>query len=437
MPTSFDVRVNGLSSPSPVATTAIAFEHVSKVYPRSTHADSLRELLAAVPRRLLSRGSWRRRMKYQEDLVRAVCDVSFDIRRGDVLGLVGANGAGKSTILKLIAGIARPTEGRVDIRGRVGSLIELGAGFHPDLSGRENVFLNGQIMGMSRREIAARYDDIVDFAELSDFMDTPVKRYSTGMYARLGFAVAAHLDPDILLVDEVLSVGDASFQRKSVERMVALVRRGQTVVFVSHSLGAVERICQRVLWLDHGRTRALGNTRQVLEAYLRSEEDRFVRDTSALTLDGAVLAIEAVRLMNREECPSTEFRTGEDMFVEIQYRAEGPVRGLRFAIGVTIGQESLFTANMLIDGHSVSSGPGPGRLRCVFSALPLNPGAYQLFGEVWGAQRHEIVVPWSEWARFRITDTNRDDGAVPDDYSVVHAHADAPIAVNYEWSDCD
>src|SRR5207237_236133 len=167
-------------------------------------------------------------LRVERGILRALDDLSFAVQPGEVIGLIGANGSGKSTMLKLMAGIARPSQGQVEIRGRVGSLIELGAGFHPELTGRENVFLNGQLMGMSRRQISARYDEIVEFAELRDFMEVAIKRYSSGMYARLGFAVAAHMDPDILLVDEVLSVGDASFQRKSLERMLALVRSGKT-----------------------------------------------------------------------------------------------------------------------------------------------------------------------------------------------------------------
>jgi ABC-type polysaccharide/polyol phosphate transport system ATPase subunit len=412
--------------------TAIQFDNVSKVYQLEQDRDNLRETLSNLPHRLLGH-----RARPEARLLSALHEVSFQLSPGRILGIVGPNGSGKSTILKLAAGITQPTAGCVDVHGRVGSLIELGAGFHPDLTGRENVFLNGQIMGMSRRQIAARYADIVDFAELSGFMNMPVKRYSSGMYARLGFAVAAHLDPDVLLVDEVLSVGDASFQRKSIERMVALLNRGQAVLFVSHNLLAVEQMCDRVLWLDQGRVRGVGKTREVLRAYLTSEEARFVRHSPALGLNGTGLVIEQVRLINESSSATTEFPSGQDIHIEIQYRATERLNGLRFALGVTNARGPLFCANMLIDGHAVSSSPGVGTLQCCFNSAPLNPGAYQVFGEVWGAQGYHVIVPWSEWARFRVTAVNPGAPALSDEYSVFHVHADAPISVGYSWRGCD
>jgi ABC-type polysaccharide/polyol phosphate transport system ATPase subunit len=407
---------------------AIAFENVSKVYHIEPERNSLRETIATLPNRLLGV-----RTRPEATLLYALNEVSFQLTKGQILGIIGPNGSGKSTILKLTAGITRPTHGSLEVDGRVASLIELGAGFHPDLTGRENVFLNGQIMGMSRKEIAARYADIVDFAELSSFMNMPVKRYSSGMYARLGFAVAAHLDPDVLLVDEVLSVGDASFQRKSIERMVALVNRGQAVLFVSHNLIAVEQMCDRVLWLDHGRVRAAGKAREVLRTYLMDGETQFIGQSPALGATGPRVVIEAVRLVDERLRATTEFASGQDIRVEIQYRANTDLRGVRFALGVTNAHGVLFSANMLVDGHSVTSPPGVGKLSCQFNNAPLNPGAYQLFGEVWGSRGYDIVVPWSEWARFRITAVNPTMLALSEEYSIFHVHADAPISVNYAW----
>src|SRR2546421_12758153 len=187
------------------------------------------------------------------DEVWALKDVSFQVKRGEVLGIVGRNGAGKSTLLKVLSRITNPTAGRVHLRGRVGSLLEVGTGFHPELTGRENVYLNGAILGMPRREIARKFDEIVAFAEVERFIDTPVKRYSSGMYLRLAFAVAAHLDPDVLLVDEVLSVGDAEFQRKSLGKMREVTGEGRTILFVSHNMAAIRALCDRVILLDAGR----------------------------------------------------------------------------------------------------------------------------------------------------------------------------------------
>jgi ABC-2 type transport system ATP-binding protein len=207
----------------------------------------------------------------------ALDDVSFSVSRGETLGIVGRNGSGKSTVLKLIAGVMAPTQGTVEVYGRVSPLIELGAGFHPDLTGRENVFLNGAILGMSRRMILERWDDIVAFAELQDFMDTPVKHYSSGMFMRLGFAVAVHSNPDILIVDEALSVGDAAFQEKCLERISGFQKSGVTIVIVSHDLGMIKEFCPRSLHLDHGRLISDGSTNNVTASYL----DSIDRETGA------------------------------------------------------------------------------------------------------------------------------------------------------------
>lgn len=197
----------------------------------------------------------------------ALKDVSFDIERGETFGVIGNNGSGKSTLLKLITGISKPTKGRVAIDGRISALLELGAGFHPDFSGRENTFLNGAILGLKRKEIERQFESIVAFAELEPFIDNPVKTYSSGMYMRLAFSIAIHVDPDILVIDEVLAVGDAAFQQKCYDRIHRFKHNGKTIVFVSHSLTTVRELCQRVAWLDKGSLRALGNTEQVLDFY--------------------------------------------------------------------------------------------------------------------------------------------------------------------------
>lgn len=228
---------------------------------------SLREALTSAGTRLVRR----RRLQASEHW--ALRDVSFAVEPGEAIGVVGHNGAGKSTLLKILSRITPPTEGTITYRGRVGSLLEVGTGFHPELSGRDNVFLNGIILGMSRQEVARRFDEIVAFAEIERFIDTPVKRYSSGMYLRLAFAVAAHLDTDILLVDEVLAVGDAAFQRKCLARMGDVAADGRTIVFVSHNLVAVQALCARSLWIDHGSVAQDGPTRTVLSRYLRTSVD--------------------------------------------------------------------------------------------------------------------------------------------------------------------
>jgi lipopolysaccharide transport system ATP-binding protein len=207
------------------------------------------------------------------DLIWALKEVSFTVEQGEALGIIGRNGAGKSTLLKILSEVTAPTSGEANIRGRIASLLEVGTGFHPELTGRENIYLNGAILGMSRQEVRHKFDEIVDFSGVEQFIDTPVKRYSTGMYVRLGFAVAAHLDPEILVVDEVLAVGDAQFQRKCLGKMGNVAREGRTVLFVSHNMIAVQSLCQRAIWLDAGQLKEQGQVSEIVANYLRSGPD--------------------------------------------------------------------------------------------------------------------------------------------------------------------
>jgi lipopolysaccharide transport system ATP-binding protein len=271
----------------------ICFDHVSKRYAIGAATGSLRERLAALPRLALSRtGRGHSTARYHW----ALRDVSFSASRGEALGIVGQNGAGKTTILKLLSRITKSTEGYVAIDGRVAALIELGAGFHPDLTGYDNVYLYAAILGLTRRQIDSRIQNIIDFAELADFIDTPVKRYSSGMYARLAFAVAAHTDPDTLLVDEVLAVGDRNFQNKCFEFIRSFVNSGKTSVFVSHDLWAMEDLCQRLIWLDQGRVRAIGEPGRVLEQYLSFLEERAAQQLEAPARSGDRLQVLRVRV---------------------------------------------------------------------------------------------------------------------------------------------
>lgn len=207
---------------------------------------------------------------HRSQMIWALKDVSFTVKRGEVVGIIGRNGAGKTTLLKILSRITEPTEGRAVIRGRVGSLLEVGTGFHPELTGRENIYLNGAILGMTRSEIGRKFEEIVSFAEIEKFLDTPVKHYSSGMYVRLAFAVAAHLEPEILLVDEVLAVGDAAFQKKCLGKLGDVAKKGRTVLFVSHNMAAVQRLCTRTIWLDGGKIEGDGNPRRVVSTYMNT-----------------------------------------------------------------------------------------------------------------------------------------------------------------------
>ena len=245
---------------------AIEVSHVTKIYRRYGR----RRQFATLKSALLS-GSLIRDLRPEETFP-ALNDVSFDVPAGRTLGVIGRNGSGKSTALKLVAGITKPSAGAVRVHGRISALIELGAGFHPEISGRENIFINGIMLGLSKREVAKRFDEIVEFAELEDFIDAPVKTYSSGMYMRLGFAVAIHVDPDVLLVDEVLAVGDEGFTHKCLDKFAEFKRRGKTILLVTHALGLVERFCDDALWLDAGRVMGLGDPKRIVGAYITAVE---------------------------------------------------------------------------------------------------------------------------------------------------------------------
>ena len=256
----------------------------------------------------------------------ALEDVSFEIGEGEAFGIVGRNGAGKSTLLKILGRISRPTRGSVEIMGRVGSLLEVGAGFHPELTGRENIYLNGAILGMTRPEIRGKFDSIVEFSETGDFLDTPVKRYSSGMYVRLAFAVAAHLEPDILLVDEVLAVGDAQFQKKCLGKMSEVSRNdGRTVLFVSHNMGAVTALTSRALFLDGGKVAAIGPTPEVVRAYMARQADTPVVWTApGKTAHPAQIL--STRLVDGQGHAAVEFEASDGFAVEVTYEVRSPAR---------------------------------------------------------------------------------------------------------------
>jgi ABC-2 type transport system ATP-binding protein len=302
--------------------TAVAFDHVSKRY-RRYRSTSLREAVSALPRRFRVRGAGR---DPSQGWFWAVKDLSLDIPRGTTMGIIGPNGAGKTTTLKLLSGITQPTSGSIHVDGRVSALIELGAGFHPDLTGRENVFLNGTILGMKRQEIEDCFDSIVAFAELEQFIDTPVKYFSSGMYARLGFAVAAHTSPDVLLVDEVLAVGDYSFQQRCYERMQALRDLGTTVILVSHNLNAVNDICEQVIVLDRGSVVMQASAQEAIAGYAelirRSSVDKNAIAVGSDGIAQKLMTHEAkvsdVRVLDDRGNPVTMVHAGEWVTIRAQ-----------------------------------------------------------------------------------------------------------------------
>ena len=313
----------------------------------------------------------------------ALKDVSFDVERGEVLGIIGRNGAGKSTLLKIISRITEPTEGSVTIRGRVASLLEIGTGFHPELTGRENIFLNGTILGMSRQEIRRKFDEIVAFAEVEQFLDTPVKRYSSGMYVRLAFSVASQLDAEVMIVDEVLAVGDHGFQRKCLEQMNAVSRTGRTILFVSHNLSAVKSLCSRVLLIDRGRITASGAANEVIDTYL----DRGLSQGhwSWLPKDrprSPFLELLAVDLDGERSGISGSFQHDEELQLKITYLQRDECPGYRFVFQLmTALGDIVFTSTD--QRYRASSRYAPGRYVTVCRIPPhlLNRGNY--FIRIW------------------------------------------------------
>ena len=358
----------------------LEFENVSKRFIlRRGRPSSLRELFLNAFRRTDS----------TEELW-ALDGVSFAVRPGETLGIIGANGAGKSTILKLASRILEPTSGRIGIEGRVSGLLELGTGFHPDLTGRENVYLYGSILGLSRRQIEARYERIVDFAELAPFMDVPIKNYSSGMQVRLGFAVAINVEPDILLIDEVLAVGDVAFQQKCIQEIYRFRRRDNAIVFVSHDIIAVKSLASRLLWIDKGRIRAAGDPREVASLYLQHMREQEA-SSAAPPLVGyqtygvgkrygsGEVKLYDVQGLDEEGRERYVFRTGESLRVRMRYEARQVVRDPNF--GVAIHHEDgtyVNGTNTFVRNFHLPLVEGKGELELRYKSLPLLPGKYLL-----------------------------------------------------------
>jgi ABC-2 type transport system ATP-binding protein/lipopolysaccharide transport system ATP-binding protein len=362
---------------------------------------SLRETMASAVRRVGQRRT------QQRDEIWSLRDVNFDVGEGHAIGVIGRNGAGKSTLLKILSRITEPTEGVARTRGRVAALLEVGTGFHPELTGRENVYLNGAILGMSRRDIMRRFDEIVSFAGVERFVDTPVKRYSSGMYLRLAFAVAAHLEPDILVVDEVLAVGDAEFQAKCLGRMETAEGEGRTVVFVSHNLDAVNRLCERAVWLERGEVAAIGGTSDIVDAYLGAQVDRSAEQRAA-DHPNAPVALRDVRVTDASGRAMSVLRRDRPFIIEVHFAARRDLVNLDVAAyvvnmrGVEVLSESWADSTAQ---RMVSAGDYIARLRV--PAL-LNVGEY-LVG-VWFGDAYETVLQEDTAHRFRL---EGDDGNRP------------------------
>jgi ABC-type polysaccharide/polyol phosphate transport system ATPase subunit len=374
--------------------TAIELSHCSKVYRRYSA-----RRFATLKSALLGRSVLRDLQPEQVFL--ALNDVSFGVPKGAAFGVIGRNGSGKSTALKLIAGITKPTSGSVRVDGRVSALIELGAGFHPEISGRENVFINGMMLGLSKRDIEKRFDAIVDFAELRDFIDAPVKTYSSGMYMRLGFAVAINVDPDVLLIDEVLAVGDESFTHKCFDSFRDFRRRGKTILLVTHSLAMVERLCDQAIWLDAGEKRADGDSKRVVDAYLsavdRSEERSLASvpghaghtrlpapagnmfDAGEGRWGSGDVEIVRVTLLDTKGEPAFVFHTGDALSIRLSVRALRPTNDFAFGIGLfNADGVCCFGTNTELDQMMPDHLDGDADVTFSVDSLDLIEGTYKL-----------------------------------------------------------
>ncbi|MEE3138837.1 MAG: ABC transporter ATP-binding protein [Acidobacteriota bacterium] len=382
-------------------TNVIAVDGVSKVYRRF----SRRRKFATLKSALLS-GSLISDLRPHETFS-ALQDVSLTVEKGRTVGVIGSNGSGKSTLLKLVAGITKPTLGTVRVDGRISALIELGAGFHPEISGRENVFINGIMLGLSKREVTRKFDEIVEFAELEDFIDAPVKTYSSGMYMRLGFAVAIHVDPDVLLIDEVLAVGDQSFTHKCLDKFAEFRRRGKTVLLVTHSLDLVERLCDEAVWLDDGRIRATGDPTRVVDAYLvnvEKAEERQIASADVKTRKQAATAgppnddhppdmfqategrwgsreveIVEVSMVGDDDQLSHVFPCGARMSIRVRVRATKPVADFVFGIGLFNAEGvCCYGTNTALEKLTSERMDGEGEVVFIIDSLDLVAGTYKL-----------------------------------------------------------
>jgi ABC-2 type transport system ATP-binding protein/lipopolysaccharide transport system ATP-binding protein len=369
---------------------AIDIENVTRIYQKYSARHRFKTFKSA-----LVKGDLFKALK-PDELVTALDGISFKVGKGTTFGVIGENGSGKSTLLKIIAGITKPTSGKVSVRGKVSALIELGAGFHPEISGRENVFINGIMLGLSKKEINEKFDEIVKFAELEEFIDAPVKTYSSGMYMRLGFSIAINVNPEVLLIDEVLAVGDASFVPKCLDRIDDFRRRQRTILFVSHDLTSVEKICDQVIWLKDGKIQIIGEPKRVVDTYLQDiahkQEDDFKIRSRGIDLEqkweeeerekrwgGREIEIRKVALKSLDGQEKHVFSPNEGMIIEMDIKASSKIKDFVFGIGLFNSKGvSCYGTNTHLEDFEPVSIQGEGKVVCEIRQLNLVNGTYYL-----------------------------------------------------------
>jgi len=379
----------GSSSPTPSADVAMSVNDVHKTFRiHRERANSLKQLIV---------GGGRNR--YEE--FQALKGVSFDVPTGQALGIIGHNGSGKSTLLKCMARILTPNAGTITYDKRMAGLLELGAGFHPDLSGRDNVFLNAAILGMPRREIARRFDDIVEFSGLGEFVESQVKTYSSGMYLRLAFSVAIHVDPELLLIDEILAVGDVAFQRKCMDRFVEFRNEGRTLIIVTHDTGSVRHFCDRAIWMDHGNIVEDGDPAPVIDRYTESMLAGTIdAETGGIRRGDGPLRVTSVELLTDQ---GGEIHTGDDVIVRLRWQTDEPIREPVFIVKLTSAVGVEVTAPANTDGGTVldvAEGEGVAEVR--FPRFDLLPGSYVVHTEVTGPARTLVYDHLQDAAHFEV-----------------------------------
>jgi lipopolysaccharide transport system ATP-binding protein len=365
-----------------------------------------------------------------EDIIWALRDVSFEVNPGEVIGVIGKNGAGKSTLLKILSRITYPTGGKVQLNGRVSSLLEVGTGFHPELTGRENVYLNGTILGMTRDEINQKFDEIVSFSGVSKFIDTPVKFYSSGMGVRLAFSVAAHLEPEILLIDEVLSVGDAAFQKKSLGKMEEVSQQGRTVLFVSHNMGAVRSLCSRGLLLEEGTLVKDDNVDAVINTYLSSKDVSTAGSlgwSKAEAPQDKELIMYGIELISEDGEVKTSFQIDEGFEIHIHYEIIEEVKNLRLYLRfkTTMGETVFATYEDSQIQEGFNRKPGMYTAICKIPPNILNNLTYRIYIG-FDSPRHKVLIPGKEYLEVDIIDTS-------DGYRYAHGAFDGPIRPVVNW----
>ncbi|WNJ16400.1 ABC transporter ATP-binding protein [Pontibacter sp. G13] len=379
---------------------AIQVEHISKMYQLGAiGAGTLRETF---------QNAWRSlNGKHNSDVGKtkefwALRDVNFEVKHGEVVGIVGKNGAGKSTLLKVLSKITEPTEGRIKLGGRIASLLEVGTGFHPELTGRENIFLNGSILGMTRVEIKQKFDEIVEFSGVEKFLDTPVKRYSSGMYVRLAFAVAAHLEPEILVIDEVLAVGDMEFQKKCLGKMKDVAGQGRTVLFVSHNMAAVNSLCSKAIFLQNGQVHSMGPTSDIIPKYMDSSSEGVHGNTVSIEGDKKLPIRPTGVQVLVNETPNRTMKMGDNLTVRMFFDSNEPTDSVFAAINIisSNGDPIIATSNEFLPFAKASEPTSQGFVDIKLGVVPLNKGTYYL--SIWLGQHRKTLQIVREVMSFQV-----------------------------------